>query len=194
LQVLTGNRVSTHGVVAPGGHTAPCAIVELNLAGEVWMLRGLGAVVLLKDSRGVRMLAQLLARPGEDLHVLDLSLDSGGAVDGGDAGPGLDRVAIDAYRTRLHELYDEIATAESWNDAGRVARARHEVSLLEAEVKRAVGLGGRERRMGSAAERARVNVRRRIAATLTKVQAMNPALGRHLASAVRTGACCCYRP
>lgn len=180
--------------VVPTSDAAPGALVELNLAGEIWTLRGFGAVVLLKDSRGIRMLAQLLARPGEDLHVLDLSLDPGGAVDGGDAGPGLDRMAVDAYRTRLRELHGEIAEAESWNDAGRLARARRDVELLEAEVTRAVGLGGRERRIGRAAERARVNVRRRIAAAIKRVQAVSPVLGRHLANAVHTGIYCSYRP
>ena len=168
-------------------------LLELELEGEIWTLRGLGAVVRLKDSRGMRMLAQLMARPGDELHALDLACEPGEAVDGGDAGPELDSRATFAYRTRLHELQQEIAEAESWNDLGRLAHAQQEVEFLEAEVSRAVGIGGRERRVGRAAERARINVQRRIAAVLKRVQAANPALGRYLAGSVRTGLYCSYQ-
>lgn len=174
--------------------TTQIPIIELELEGEIWTLRGLGTVVRFRDSRGMRMLAQLMARPGQELHALDLSCTPRGAVDGGDAGPELDRKAIDAYRIRLRELQREVAEAESWNDAGRLARAQRELEFLEAEVKRAVGLGGRERRVGGAVERARINVQRRIAAVLRKMQAASPTLGRHFANSVHTGTFCSYQP
>jgi tetratricopeptide (TPR) repeat protein len=43
-------------------------------------------------------------------------------------------------------------------------------------------------------ERARSAVTKRIKAELRKIAAQNPALGRHLAAAIRTGARCSYRP
>jgi hypothetical protein len=169
-------------------------IAELELEGEIWTVHGLGAVVRLKDSRGLHMLAHLVTRPYQKVHALDLSCAPGGTIDGGDAGPVLDRKAVEAYRARLRELQQEISEAESRNDAGRLVHARQELEFLEAEMRRAIGLGGRERRSARAAERARINVQRRIAAVLRKVRAASPALGRYLASSVRTGAFCCYQP
>lgn len=54
--------------------------------------------------------------------------------------------------------------------------------------------GGRSRTAGSAAERARINVRRTIGAVVKKIAAGSPALGQHLTAAVRTGYFCAYEP
>jgi hypothetical protein len=70
---------------------------------------------------------------------------------------------------------------------GRKIRVKHELS-------RAIGLGGRHRKAGSAAERARVNVSRAIAAAVKKIAEEHPALGEHLAARVHTGTFCSYPP
>jgi hypothetical protein len=57
-----------------------------------------------------------------------------------------------------------------------------------------VGLGGRDRRAASSAERARVNVTRAIRAALGRIAEHSPALGRHLEATVRTGTFCSYVP
>jgi hypothetical protein len=57
-----------------------------------------------------------------------------------------------------------------------------------------VGLGGRNRRAASHAERARLNVTRAIRATMANLARDNPSLGRHLAARIRTGRYCSYTP
>ena len=57
-----------------------------------------------------------------------------------------------------------------------------------------MGLGGRSRRAGAASERARVNVTKVLGRTIDKIAAGHPALGQHLAAAVRRGLYCCYAP
>jgi hypothetical protein len=57
-----------------------------------------------------------------------------------------------------------------------------------------VGLGGRDRRAASHAERARLNVTRAIRAAMANLARANPALGRHLAATIRTGRYCAYTP
>jgi hypothetical protein len=57
-----------------------------------------------------------------------------------------------------------------------------------------VGLGGRSRRAGSAAERARSAVQRRIKNALERIEETSPTLGAHLARSVKTGNFCVYRP
>lgn len=195
--VPRGNAARSPAVQQPaaaGPGITQLLTLELKLEGQIWTLRGLDTVVRLADSRGMRMLAHLMAHPGQEFHALELSGTAMGAIDGGDAGPRLDHDAIHSYRTRLRELRQQVAEAESWNDMGRLARTQQEIELLEAEVKHAIGLGHRERRVGQAAERARVNVQRRIAAVMTRVKAANPLLGRHLAASVRTGMFCSYQP
>ena len=62
------------------------------------------------------------------------------------------------------------------------------------ELKRAVGLGGRDRPTGSDAERARINVVRSIRRTIEAIDRQAPLLGAHLQEAVRTGRYCIYLP
>ena len=114
--------------------------------------------------------------------------------DPGDAGELLDRQARDSYQRRLEDLRDTLAEAESLGDGHRAARAREEIELLGDELSRAVGLGGRDRRAGAAAERARVAVQRRVRDAIRRIEEAMPEVGRHLQWAVRTGAFCSYRP
>lgn len=91
----------------------------------------------------------------------------------------------------MREALDD---AESRNDRGAAERAREELELLVASLESAVGLGGKERRLGSAVERARTAVTWRIRSAVRKIAAAHPALGRHLETAIRTGTYCTYRP
>jgi non-specific serine/threonine protein kinase len=112
----------------------------------------------------------------------------------GDAGVLLDAAAKAAYKARIDELHAELEQAEGWNDPGRAARARQELEVLVAELARAVGLGGRDRRAAAHAERARLNATRAIRAAMANLAEANPALGRHLSLTVRTGRYCSYAP
>ena len=165
----------------------------------MWSLSCNGRVVRLKDSRSMRTLARLVASPDRDFHVLDLvavgePAASGDPVDVGDAGELLDDRARDSYRRRLAELRETLAEAESMADQLRVTRAREEIEILGAELSRAVGLSGRQRRASGAAERARVAVQRRIRDAIRRIGETLPQMGRHLDWAVRTGSYCSYRP
>jgi hypothetical protein len=182
---------------AAASAAAPAAPVTMVDEGDVWVLSYAGRVVRLRASRGLAMLARLVAEPGRELHVLDLGGGggaSGGApgVDTGDAGPLLDAQARAAYRDRYEDLEQAIADAEAHNDPARAEKARAELETLADELSRGVGLGGRERRAGAAAERARVNVQRRLKDALDRIAASDAELGRHLARSVRTGTFCCY--
>ena len=68
------------------------------------------------------------------------------------------------------------------------------MTALAREIARGVGLGGRERRAGGAAERARTNVERRLRGAIAKIAETLPALGAYLERAVRTGTFCSYEP
>jgi hypothetical protein len=166
--------------------------LRMSCEGETWVLEGLGATCRLKASRGIEMLAKLVAEAGREVHVLDLM--GAEAVDAGDSGEVLDAEARRAYRARMLELREELEEAQQWNDEARAERARDEIEVLEAELSRAAGIGGRERRVGKAAERARVNVQRRLADALKRIAEVSDELGKHLEKAIRTGSYCSYSP
>jgi tetratricopeptide (TPR) repeat protein len=175
--------------------------------GEYWLVAFEGHECRLHDAKGLSYLAALLANPGREIHALDLASSYGGSrvagrspselgTSGGrdDAGPLLDDRAKTEYRQRIEELQAAIDEAEDWNDAERAAQAHQELDFLLQELAAATGLGGRDRRMGSDAERARVNVTRAIRSSMTRVHEHNPELGRHLENTVHTGTFCVYQP
>jgi hypothetical protein len=180
--------------------------------GEFWTVRYDGSVARLKDVKGLRFLAQLLGDPGREFLAADLEAAGSAAgqptpsaarwvagelpvrPDLGDAGELLDARAKAAYKARLGELTAELEEAERCNDPGRAAKAAAERDFLVGELARAVGLGGRDRRAASHAERARLNVTRAIRAAMANLGRANPPLGAHLAATIRTGRYCSYTP
>jgi tetratricopeptide (TPR) repeat protein len=166
--------------------------------GDYWCVAFDGRTVRVRDLKGVRYLARLLASPGRELHVLDLVAEEGqpGAhpMALGDAGELLDARAKDAYRRRLAEIEEDIQQADVVGDSERVAQAETEREFLVRELARAVGLGGRDRRAGAASERARAGVTRAIRQAIARLAKHHPGLGEHLQRTVRTGTYCAYMP
>jgi len=164
--------------------------------GDYWTVEYAGSTFRLKDTRGVRYLAQLLYEPGREFHALDLvAVDRGErTADSGDAGPVLDADAKAAYRRRLEDLQQDIDEAVEWGDRERESRARQEMDAIAEQIAGAVGLGGRDRRAASVSERARVNVTLAIKSTLSKIADHAPELAQHLSTTIRTGTFCLYSP
>ena len=164
--------------------------------GEIWTCECSGTSFRLRDSRGVQMLARLIAEPGRDIHVLDLMGPAPveQAVDSGDCGDALDQRGRQEYRRRLESLRAQLEEAEAHHDLASAEAAREEIEQLSAELARAFGLGGRARRIGSNVERARVNVQRRLKHAIERIGSECPEAGKHLEWAIRTGSFCSYRP
>ncbi|HEX2272662.1 MAG TPA: AAA family ATPase [Acidimicrobiales bacterium] len=180
-----------------------------TLEGEYWAIHYGGAEARLRDSKGLRYLARLLQAPGQEVHALDLVVGEGGrgaaslgaarqsglgTTVNGDAGAVLDARAKAAYKRRLTELRADVEEAAAYNDLGRLERAQSEMDFLVAELAAGVGLGGRDRRAASDAERARQSVTRAIKGAVDRIAAAHPALGEHLRTTVRTGIYSCYAP
>ena len=144
----------------------------------------------LPDRNGLRQLARLLSAPAVEVTAVELAGQANGPI-ASDLGPGLDARAKRDYRRRLHDLQAEVDSA---HDLVRAERAHIEMESLLRELKRAVGLGGRDRPTGSDAERARINVVRSIRRTIDAIDRQAPLLGAHLQEAVRTGRHCIYLP
>jgi tetratricopeptide (TPR) repeat protein len=176
--------------------------------GDYWSVIFDGRTVRVRDRKGMRYLARLLADPGREYHVLDLVAAETGRVaqadsisaatlpraSFGDAGEMLDARAKETYRRRLAEIDDDIEQAAALGDTERAAQADAERDALVRELARAVGLGGRDRRAASASERARVGVTRAVRQAIARIGEHHPQLGEHLGRTVRTGTYCSYLP
>lgn len=176
--------------------------------GDYWSVIFEGHTAHVRDLKGMRYLARLLADPGREFHVLDLAAAEAGNVTEarssqvtgvprstlGDAGEVLDAQAKDAYRRRLAEIDDDIEQARAAGDSERGAQADAERDFLIRELSRAVGLGGRDRRAASASERARAGVTRAIRQAIARIREHQPQLGEHLRRTIRTGTYCAYFP
>jgi hypothetical protein len=184
---------------------------------DYWTIRYHGDTAFLKNTRGLQCLACLLRAPGCEFHVSEL-LSTGleahavGASpvmtkeprrrDGGrfaatglnDCGPILDAQAKLEYRQRLNELRQELENAEQFNDSHRATKARDEIDTISRHLAYAVGLGGRDRKTSSQAERARCTVTKRIKKAIRKIGDAIPSLGQHYVARIKTGYFCSYNP
>ena len=69
-----------------------------------------------------------------------------------------------------------------------------EIDFITRELSQAFGLGGKARPTSDAAERARVNVRRRLKDVIRRVTEQHADTGRYLENTIKTGTYCRYTP
>jgi hypothetical protein len=191
--------------------TSSCEDSMICRHGDYWTIQHDGQTAWLKATRGLESLAFLLEHPGREFHVGELigpaSPDTGldrwlGQQAGHqtrtlrlqDAGPILDAQAKGEYRLRLAELRTDLKEAERLNNPHRVAQIQEELNAIAEQLSAAVGLGGRDRKAASQAERARTAVTKRIRGSIKRIARITPALGHHLAVSVKTGYFCSYNP
>ena len=175
---------------------------------DYWIIRYDGRTAFLKSTRGLHCLAVLLHDPGREFHVRDLlsrpkdaSTPAAAIVLNGrarrepDKGiPMLDAQAKAEYQRRLTELRQQLNEAERFKNCQRKAEAENEVQAIADYLASAVGLGGRDRKTSSDAERARSAVTKCIKKAIQKIGDAMPSLGYHLAARIKTGYFCSYNP
>jgi len=176
---------------ALGSPSAATGIATFRRDGSIWTLAYAGREARMPHLKGLTDLATLLANPGREIHCLDLAGDGTG---GGDLGEVVDARAREQYRVRAEELQAEIEDARRAHDPVREEQARDELGEIAEALEAAYGLGGRVRRAGDPAERARTTVAWRIRSALSKLEGEHDQLARHLRNAVRTGTWCVYEP
>jgi hypothetical protein len=185
----------------PSTPAAGGAAATLTRDGRWWVVAHDGTSARLRDTKGLRYLAELVRVPGAERHALDLvDRIEGVDPDGpsrhalGDAGPLLDTRARTAYRHRIEALR---AAADEAVEEGRLDEAEaHQVEIdqLVGQLAAAFGLGGRDRQAAGAAERARLNVTRALRTATSAVAEALPGAGAALDRGVTTGHYCRYEP
>lgn len=188
--LLEGFRRASADAPASRHRAPPIATGVLRRTGAGWHAEFAGGAVQLPALKGIADISLLLENPGNEIHCLDLAgrhgEDSSGEV--------LDEQARSAIKRRIQDLQETLAEAEDMNDIGRAEAARGEMDQLVEALSAALGLGGRARRLGDLAEKARTSVTWRIRHALRRIEAAHPELGRHFAHSLRTGTFCSYSP
>lgn len=164
--------------------------------GDFWSIAYERKSLRLKDSKGLQYIAKLIGSEDREIHAADLAAgtEASGETARGDAGEILDAQARTEYRQRLQDLEAELEEATRWSDVGRAARMTEEIEFLKDELSAAFGIGGRARKAGDVAERARKAVASRIRDSIERIGKEHRTLALHLENAIRTGAFCSYRP
>jgi len=212
------NILAPSAARAPGGPSTHVegisAVAEqgsvFRREGDFWTIAYQGRSVRIRASRGLIYIHYLLDQPGRRVPAIELAaigvdlsagrsmtlgqLSQNGlrALESGDTGEVLDAAARAAYRRRLAELNEELEGARAFGDEGRAANLQEELEFILQELASAVGLGGRPRRTGSIAERARLNVTRAIRSAIERIGAHHRPLGRYLSTTIVTGRTCVY--
>ena len=205
------SQTLTYGELKPASGTSAEQHIThhgiFRLDENYWTVGYAGRAIRLKRLKGLNLIAYLLSRPNQEVHVLELAgiggLEPDGMpktnaidceMDGSNLGPILDHRAKLAYRERIQELHRDLEEARLFNDLERGARIEDEICVITRELARAVGLAGRDRKMGSQAERARLRVTSAIRWASNKISSQHPALGQFLALSIKTGTFCSYVP
>jgi hypothetical protein len=213
LETTVSSLLAQLDVHAEGVPT-PAGIAEVTAAhptvfrreGEYWSVAYGGESFRLRDSKGLRHIAHLIASPAESFirstSLLPPNTPPPGtparsnitAWNRRPATRGRFSTLLPGDTRRLEELREDLDEAENWGDPERAARAQAELDFLARELSSTVGLGGRGRRAASPAERARQSVTKAISAAVARIAKENPSLGRHLSSTIHTGNFCRYEP
>ncbi len=158
--------------------------------GEMWEIKFKGKTVLLKDAKGFRDIANLLANPNQDIHCNELMGSTLEAI----GSKLIDQQAKQEYQKRINELQEEIRSAEEMNDLSSLPKLNEEYDRLLEHLSNALGLAGKIREKGSSVEKARSAVTWRIRSTVKRIEKAHPELAKHLNTSIKTGTLCAYRP
>ena len=157
---------------------------------------------------GLHYLAALLRHPGREFHVRELvarpmdvltpaaavaanELVKGGLYVGL---PVLDVRAKAEYKRRINDLRQDLKQADQLNNPQRKTEVQNELQAITDHLASSVGLGGRDRRASSNAERARSAVTKCIKRAIQEIGKAIPSLGYQLAVRIKTGYFCSYHP
>ena len=199
---------------ARAGQSSAARSGVFSRSGDYWTI-GLGPSRFpLKDIKGLGYIQRLLQHPGQEFHALDLLKSTGhGTITAdtvvgpeetlpvgvtirrglsGDAGVALDAQAKREYKRRHHELTGLLEEQRERGNPERADQIESEIEFLSREVERAVGIGGRDRRTGANAERARLSITHAIKTALEKISEYDRTLGEWLDRHIHTGVFCRY--
>lgn len=185
--------------------------------GDHWRIRFEKKNITLKHLEGLIYIAHLLSRPGQEIDAIELASlgsrvadistspasrlsaaeieETGLSVAGfSDAGAAIDAKTAQQCRDRLDSIEKGIRDAKDNYDHETIEKLEDEKDKIMDYLKLTTGLGGRIRKVGSGAEKARISVKVNITRAVKALREQDKALGQFFDQSVNTGNCCCYSP
>ncbi|MEM7337266.1 MAG: AAA family ATPase [Actinomycetota bacterium] len=208
-------RAAASAEVPSGGSSHHTSVGEFRRDRDVWHITLGEESTSLRHVKGLTMLAELLARPGQHVTAIDLAAVSDGhapPTDTGDIGSAerasvehltsghesaqvvIDDDAVGSYQARLEAITVEMDRADRREDVELSERLNAEFEAITEQLSAARGLGGRRRTMSDEGEKARVRVTKSIRSAIRRVAAAAPDTADHLERAINTGHSCVYQP
>lgn len=147
------------------------------------------AVIACRPLNGWRIIATLLTRPHNPVHVMELQYGQPAAAGSGKRrdDPVVDHQGLRAYYLRLTEVAAEMDRAGSAGDAAAVNRLQSEHDFIARELKAHGGLDNRTRRFADEIEAARLSVRKLVNYAINTLKLDHPDLHAHLKTSIKTG-------
>ena len=159
--------------------------------GQMWTLAFDRKTVHMRDAKGLSYICHLLRCPGQPVQSAELMTAAAGHAVGsiamGSGGAILDDIAISNYRRRLGDVESEIGEAERNGDLGRKEALDVEKEQINAQLRSAVGLGGRRRRASDDTEKVRKAVSNAISRAITAIRKHHRPLADHLQRLIDRG-------
>jgi hypothetical protein len=97
-------------------------------------------------------------------------------------------------RKHLKEAIERKKLAEQRDDAEGIRLAQRDIAHFRRALSEGVGKGGRRRKMGDPAEKARSSITQAIGLLRKKLKIQHPKFHEHLAGSLFTGTHCTYSP
>ena len=157
--------------------------------GQSWELTFEGRATLVRESKGILYIAELMRAPGREVFVAELFASTQGVahVPIGTAGETIDDKARRDYRRRAEDLKYQLAEAERHNDSGRCQSIRSELEELADQILAGQGMSGRPRRSQDDRDRIRKSVSMAVERAIGTIRKHAPALGEHLDKHIHRG-------
>ena len=108
--------------------------------------------------------------------------------------PIIDQKGKEWLWKKMEEKKIELKKATELGDEQKVRRLDGEITGTRVYLEKVTGLRGKTRKINSAAERARIAIRRNITYQFRKIKQDNSALFKHLDAYLNTGRKCSYTP
>jgi tetratricopeptide (TPR) repeat protein len=156
-----------------------------------WKLHYEEKQVMMAPAKGLQDIYKLIIAQGKEIHCSELM---GSAKSESQKYLVFDEKAKLNYRKKILNLQEEIAFAEENNNYSKAETLQQEYDQLLQHLSRSTGVGGRTRKAADSINKIRSAITWRIRNSILKIEALHPALGKHLSLSVKTGTFCCYSP
>lgn len=172
---------------------------EFRKKGEIWVIRFEGEETYLKDSQGLRCIAQLLAKPNDPVFVTELRAVLSGqppdtVVQKTAREDVVDQATLSSLKRRYLELQAELAEAQTDGNDIMEQEAEQEMEQIVQHLCQIKGMHGETRKMNDDFEKARSATSKAFWRSVNLLRDDAPQLATHLETSCVVGMVCNYTP